>query len=342
MLILAVVVAVIAAAFIVPQLAGHPPAPSINFTWTAKGMAYTFDATLFRLGAPVNYTWAFGDGQTTSGKSGSESNPTQFNVTHTYYAVGTYSVTLSVVDPYGNTGSLTQSVVVTNYYPVSGTLSAAIQGTAVTATVTVSGGSPPYYVGFDFGDGATTSTQRGNGPTISFTHTYLKTGTYTVSARVGDATQNPSVATNSQTVTATYNSMSATLALSASNMTVNASVAISGGQAPYTLIFDWGDGSAATRTSRPWAEHTYTKQGTYTVNVTVYDMSLNPPVKLQSTVTVPPVVSVTPQVIGIVLAGAGAVLGVVMLGERRLRKLWLVVVVIALVAGGAVLVAGVI
>ncbi len=331
--------AVVAAAIIIPQLAGHPPAPSISFTWTARGRAYTFDATLFRLGAPVNYTWTFGDGQSTSGRSGPETNPTQFNVTHTYYAVGTYSVTLSVADPYGNTGSLTQSVVVTNYVPVSAIISATASASTVTATVTVSGGSPPYYVSFNFGDGSATSTQKGNGPQISFTHVYLYTGTYSVKALVGDSTTNGAVSTNTVQVVVTYTSMQAQLATSVSGMNVTAVVSVTGGNSPYTLVYNFGDGSTTIRSGATSVSHRYNQPGTYTVNVTVYDMSIRAPKYLTSTVTI---LDPAFQTAGVVLAGAGAAIGLSMVAVRKFRRLWLAILAVALLAGGIVLAAGVI
>jgi len=51
----------------------------------------------------VNYTWDFGDGTNASGA----------NVTHTYAANGTYTITLTVTDSEGLTNSTTQDVTVT-------------------------------------------------------------------------------------------------------------------------------------------------------------------------------------------------------------------------------------
>lgn len=50
----------------------------------------------------VSYSWNFGDGQTATGAS----------VTHTYAAAGTYAVTLSVSDSYGDTGSASEQIAV--------------------------------------------------------------------------------------------------------------------------------------------------------------------------------------------------------------------------------------
>ncbi|MDO8904475.1 PKD domain-containing protein [Hydrogenophaga sp.] len=48
----------------------------------------------------VKYEWTFGDGETANGAK----------VTHTYKAIGTYKVTLTVTDSAGRKGSATESV----------------------------------------------------------------------------------------------------------------------------------------------------------------------------------------------------------------------------------------
>ncbi len=340
LLIVAVVLAVVAAAFVIPMLAGHPPAPSIDFSFTAKGMSYTFDALIFRYTAPVNYTWTFGDGQQSSGRSDAQSNPTQFNVTHVYSTTGTYTVALSIVDVYGSTGAASHSVTVTNYVPASATLTAVVKASTATVTATVSGGSPPYYVGFNFGDGVSL-TRSGMGPDVSWSHPYLYTGTYTITATIGDSTQTPTVpALNSAVVTITYTPTVASMKVTVADMNVTANVSVSGGNPPYQLVYDFGDDTPALRTSNPLVTHTYAKAGTYTVNVTVYDTSLASPKYLVQSVTVPPPGPIV-QVIGVSLIGSGAILGVVAYEYRRLRTWWFGTAIVALLALGAVLLLGV-
>lgn len=50
----------------------------------------------------ASYAWSFGDGQSASGPS----------VSHTYAAAGTYTVTLTVTDAFGNTGAVSEDVTV--------------------------------------------------------------------------------------------------------------------------------------------------------------------------------------------------------------------------------------
>jgi PKD repeat protein len=59
--------------------------------------------------AVVSYTWNFGDSQTATGK----------DVTHDYAAAGTYTITLTVTDDFGLTGSATKIVTVTVPVPVT-------------------------------------------------------------------------------------------------------------------------------------------------------------------------------------------------------------------------------
>jgi PKD repeat protein len=46
------------------------------------------------------YTWSFGDGQTATGQS----------VSHSYSAAGSYLVTLTVTDAYGNSGAVSRTI----------------------------------------------------------------------------------------------------------------------------------------------------------------------------------------------------------------------------------------
>ncbi|UCF09905.1 MAG: PKD domain-containing protein, partial [Candidatus Bipolaricaulota bacterium] len=74
-----------------------PTAPEVGETVTFDGSASS-DAD----GYPVNWQWSFGDGQSASG----------VQVTHTYAAAGTYSVTLVVHDDDGATDAETQQIAV--------------------------------------------------------------------------------------------------------------------------------------------------------------------------------------------------------------------------------------
>ena len=93
-----------------------PPAgPEANFTWSPYeprvNGTVTFDASSTILGwdgnehpAIVNYVWNFGDGNTTSGN--------YTTITHTYTALGNYTVILNVTDASGFTGGVAYNVTV--------------------------------------------------------------------------------------------------------------------------------------------------------------------------------------------------------------------------------------
>src|SRR5207248_2170290 len=80
-------------------------APVANFSFTTNGLVATFtDSSTDSDGTISSRSWTFGD----SGTS------TATNPSHTYAAAGTYSVTETVTDNGGATGSKTSSVTVAN------------------------------------------------------------------------------------------------------------------------------------------------------------------------------------------------------------------------------------
>ena len=79
--------------------------PTANFTFTTSGLTASFtDASTDSDGTIASRSWTFGDSGTSTATSPS----------HTYAAAGTYSVTETVTDNLGATGSKTSSVTVAN------------------------------------------------------------------------------------------------------------------------------------------------------------------------------------------------------------------------------------
>jgi PKD repeat protein len=84
---------------------GPPPPnqpPNADFTSSASGLTASFTSTSTDDGTITGYAWDFGDGTTGSGPAPQ----------HTYATAGTYTVTLTVTDDQGATGTATKDVTV--------------------------------------------------------------------------------------------------------------------------------------------------------------------------------------------------------------------------------------
>ncbi len=152
---------------------GTVPAP-ITFTANASGGSGTYGP----------YTWTFGDG-TTQATSGA-------TVSYTYNTVGTYGASVTVTDGRSNATSATAWVVINAPPgPLAATLgSSPGQGVAplsTTFTLTVKGGTAPYRVAWNYGDGASTGLLAVSGTSVSQGHTYTSPGTFQVVATVDDS-----------------------------------------------------------------------------------------------------------------------------------------------------------
>lgn len=125
-------------------------------------------------GSPTAWEWNFGDGTTSTFQSPS----------HTYYGVGTYTVSLTVTDVFGSTTTKSNYITVTSVtptiLPVAAFSASAVSGNApLTVTFTdKSTGSPTSWI-WDFGDGTTYNIP--NPP-----HIYTQAGNYTVKLTVSN------------------------------------------------------------------------------------------------------------------------------------------------------------
>ena len=137
----------------------------------------------------------------------------------------------------------------------------------VTFTATASGGTVPYTFSWNFGDGT-----NGNGATT--THTYLKSGSYTVSltTKDGGSPQQTAASQQSVTVTSPPPTLTASFTYNPSSPQVGRQITFtafaSGGAAPYTYSWIFGDGSTTTGAT---VTHTYSSSGTFNVVLTVKD-----------------------------------------------------------------------
>jgi PKD repeat protein len=235
---------------------------SAGFTFTPTSPAVnnpvTFTATASGGTSPYTFSWTFGDTTTGTG------NP----VSHTYTAAGNYTVTLTVRDANAVTVTVThvvsvsaQNLVVNIACPASGTV-----GTAVTCSATSSGGTSPVTFSWSAPGGSPSS-----GTGSSFSTTYNVKGSKTITVTGTDSSSPAKTATASATVT--INPLALAVVIGGpSSGTVGTAVTFSanatGGTAPYTFSWTFGDGSSGTGNM---VSHTYSTKGTYTVTVTVRD-----------------------------------------------------------------------
>jgi PKD repeat protein len=138
-------------------------------------------------------------------------------------------------------------------------------GTAVTFTATGSGGTTAYTFAWTATGGNPSS-----GTSSSFTTTYSAQGSFIVGLTVTDS--NGKTTSASQTITISPLALTADFSFNPSSPAVGQSVTftptVSGGTAPYSYSWDFGDGSSSTSAS---PSHVYSTAGTFTVKLNVTD-----------------------------------------------------------------------
>ena len=151
--------------------------------------------------------------------------------------------------------------------PTSGT--APVQMTADASASTEPQGKTLSYA-FDWGDGATTSSQSA----ATASHTFTTAGTYTVKTAVTSAAGLTDTATQAVTVTTAPKAPVAALIVSPTSGTAPVQVTADGSGSsdpqgkPLTYAYDWGDGATTDAQSDATASHTYSAAGTYSVTLT--------------------------------------------------------------------------
>ena len=229
----------------------------------------------------VNYTgavgnvtaiWAFGDGGNGSG----------LQVTHTYTAVGSYvatvwlndtrtatsgSVGINVTNGTGNGSGLLFALSPVTWYGVA-PFTVQLEGE-------IEGGSAPYVFLVDWGNGQPTlNFSENSAGTFSLNYTYGAPGNYTITATVWDHEGDSLVLTDPIGV-ANAASLSAVgqsaFTVGPGDVAAAAVCDVSGGSAPYTLQYVWGDGSVSSAPNDGLAVHLYSTPGLYHPFVNVTD-----------------------------------------------------------------------
>src|SRR5205807_6707533 len=258
-----------------------PPPPSTGFAFLPSSPVVNspvaFTATTTGGTAPYTISWSFGDGATGVGAI----------TTHTYTTAQSFTVTETATDsssPSQNAVS-SQTIIISALPPPSTSFTflpaSPMVNTPVTFTATTSGGTSPYSVTWNFGDGT-------SGTGTSVIHTFTSAQSLTVRETATDSTSPTQTAISSQSVTvvATTPPLSATLQVSSSSpqvgQTVTFTASMSGGTSPYTYAIAFGDGATGTGSI---TAHAYSIAGSYTAKVTVTD-SASPQASVTSSVTV--------------------------------------------------------
>jgi PKD repeat protein len=212
--------------------------------------------------AALVYNWNFGNGVL------NDAAPVQ---SRTYAQDGTFTVTLMVMDDTAATTD-TVSVVVNNVPPVATAGNNITINEGATATFAGSAVDPgtmdTLTYTWDFGDDSPTTS---GVDLIAPTHTYAQQGVYTVTLRVADDDT-----FDEDTLTVTVNNVAPSVELGG-NRTVAEGTPISfnavttdPGDDTLTYNWDYGDGQTANNVGAT-PSHTYTRPGTFRVEVSVSD-----------------------------------------------------------------------
>jgi PKD repeat protein len=205
---------------------------------------------------PYGYNWSFGDGSATSNASAPS---------HTYAQEGTYTVSVTVNDSTGRFGLSRLGIAVYGDLVLAPTLTPAT-GEAplrVAFAANGSGGVPPVRYLWEFGDGNSSLTGSGS-------HTYTRSGNFSWNVTMTDAQGHTGFAAGTiQVLPALVVGLNASQVHGESPLTVTFTSNVSGGVAPYTYAWSFGDGSAGASTRV--AIHTYAAPGTYSAWLNVTD-----------------------------------------------------------------------
>ena len=236
-----------------PSVTGTASPTMIDATQTVS-----FTCTPSQGTGPYSYLWAFGDDPSNTS--------TAQDTTHRYDADGSYVVTVTVTDSFGEQATWTVDITVNPWLSMTGTSAtrtAIDVGQSVSFTCAPSYGTTPYSYFWSFGDGGTSAQQNPS-------HTFASVGMFTANVTVTDAAGGQASWTTVITVSA-LPSLTGTSSQTTtdSGMTVTFTCTASLGTGPYDYLWDLGDGSPGSTAQN--ISHIYAAPGSYRVNVTATD-----------------------------------------------------------------------
>jgi len=253
--------------------------PQTEFIWTPE-IPHTYDIVTFDAsysspgsGSITNYTWNFGDGNTTT--------TTDPSITHYYTNEGDHTVTLNITNSDGlfNTKSKITSIIPAEppiaEFTVSPLSPGVYEETTFNASDSLAQGGPIVNYEWNFGDGNNTGVS-----TAIIYHSYNTEGNYTITLNVTNTAGYWSITTKQIEVTPISNptanfTWSPTLTYFNQTITFDASTSTPGWNGttyPPLVQYTWnfGDGNV-TITTEPIIDHVYYERGNYTVILTVMD-----------------------------------------------------------------------
>jgi PKD repeat protein len=241
---------------------GTPPSAQITVSPTVAdvGDSVTLSASVSGDAPPYSLSWNLGDGTTS----------TSGNLTHSYTKAGLYTVKFTATDSYGLSATQSKTVNISALPSLTAAASplTIYTGNHVSFWANATGGMAPLKYAWSFGDGS-------NSTTADPTHTYTTQGTYEAMATVTDSSSlgHCANAAVNITVKVPVGALSVTFAASPTSglipLPVTFTSTVSGGTAPYTYKWTFGDGSPGSTAPDP--SHTFNTSGVFIVNLNVSD-----------------------------------------------------------------------
>ncbi len=243
--------------------APRPPSPASALTVQAAASPATTDVNLSidlwcnasgGSGAYTSYTWALGDGGLASGAV----------VSYAYAAAGSPVATCTVTDSNGTQarGSVALHIDTAPSVTAGVNRTATVPGGAISFTASGHGGAAPYRFNWSFGDGTYADA-------ANVSHAYPGVGQFFADVTLVDANGGTDV----RPITIDVAFLQVFAGASVTDTTVGSTVAFTaraagGSGGPFTMTWHFGDGTMGNGTV---VDHVYSRAGTYTATVTLWD-----------------------------------------------------------------------